>query len=150
VATAVAVAGAGAAAAEVAVLVGDPAGRVAKDPDPARMNEPFAVAFDAAGRMYGVEYTRGNRLFRVAADGAVEFIAGRFHVSTPRDAFAPDAATAAADVRFHGLHDVAIDRAGLVGEDGLVAVRPAAAAAAHPANLGRREGTLHVRVRLVP
>jgi streptogramin lyase len=61
-----------------------------------------------------VEYTRGNRLFRVAADGAVEFIAGRFHVSTPRDAFAPDAATAAADVRFHGLHDVAIDRAGLV------------------------------------
>jgi sugar lactone lactonase YvrE len=114
VATAVAVAGAGAAPAEVAVLVGDPAGRVAKDPDPARMNEPFAVAFDAAGRMYGVEYTRGNRLFRVAVDGAVEFVAGRFHGSNPRDAFAPDAATAAADVRFHGLHDVAIDRAGLV------------------------------------
>lgn len=40
---------------EVTVLVGDPAGRVASEPDPARVNEPFAVAFDATGRMYGVE-----------------------------------------------------------------------------------------------
>ena len=113
-ATTVAVAGARLARAEVVVLVGDAAGRVAKDPDPARMNEPFAIAFDAERRMYGVEYTRGNRLFRVAADGTVEFVAGRFHVSNPRDALAPDATTAAADVRFHGLHDVAIGRDGLV------------------------------------
>ena len=99
---------------EVAVLVGDPAGRVGKEPNPGRMNEPFAVAFDAQGQMYGVEYTRGNRLFRVAADGAVEFVAGRFHVSKHGDAFPPDEATAAADVRFHGLHDVAIGRDGHV------------------------------------
>jgi len=96
------------------VLVGDLAGRVASEPDPTRVNEPFAVAFDATGRMYGVEYTRGNRLFRVAVDGAVEFVAGRFHVSSPRDAFPPDEATAAADVRFHGLHDVAIGHDGIV------------------------------------
>jgi streptogramin lyase len=102
------------AAAEVTVLVGDPAGRVAKAPDPARVNEPFAVAFDAEGRMYGVEFTLGNRLFRRAADGTVEFVAGRFHVSNASDAFAPDTATAAAEVRFHGLHDVAIGRDGLV------------------------------------
>ena len=113
-ATGLVAAGGQPAAAEVAVLVGDPSGRVTKEPDCARMNEPFAVAFDAEGRMYGVEYTRGNRLFRVATDGAVEFVAGRFHVSNPRDAFAPDAATAAAEVRFHGLHDVAIGRDGLV------------------------------------
>ena len=100
--------------AEVAVLVGDPAGRVTNEPDPARVNEPFAVAFDAEGRMYGVEYTRGNRLFRVAADGAVEFVAGRFHVSKHGDVFPPDQVTAAADVRFHGLHDVAIGREGKV------------------------------------
>jgi len=100
--------------AEVAVLVGDPTGRVSKQANPDRVNEPFAVAFDAAGRMYGVEYTRGNRLFRRAADGGVEFVAGQFHTSSPRDAFAPDAATAAAEVRFHGLHDVAIGRDGLV------------------------------------
>ena len=100
--------------AEVAVLVGSPAGRVTKQPDPTRVNEPFAVAFDATGRMYGVEYTRGNRLFRVAADGAVEFVAGRFHVSKHGDVFPPDEATAAADVRFHGLHDVGIGRDGIV------------------------------------
>jgi streptogramin lyase len=100
--------------AEVAVLVGNPAGRVTKEPDPARVNEPSAVAFDAEGSIYGVEYTRGNRLFRVAADGAVEFVAGRFHVSKHGDVFPPDEATAAADVRFHGLHDVAIGRDGVV------------------------------------
>ena len=78
--------------AEVEVLVGSPAGRVVQEPDPARVNEPFAVAFDAAGRMYGVEYTRGNRLFRVAADRTVAFVAEGFH----------------------GLHDVAMGRNGLV------------------------------------
>lgn len=114
VALALALALAAPARAEVAVLVGSPAGRVTKEPDPARVNEPFAVAFDAEGRIYGVEYTRGNRLFRVAADGAVEFVAGRFHVSKHGDVFPPDEATAAADVRFHGLHDVAIGRDGVV------------------------------------
>lgn len=80
--------------AEVEVLVGSPAGRAANAPDPALVNEPFAVAFDAAGRMYGVEYTRGNRLFRVGSGGktAVEFLADGFH----------------------GLHDVAVGRNGLV------------------------------------
>jgi sugar lactone lactonase YvrE len=101
--------------AEVALLVGAAEGRGAKEPDPGRVNEPFAVAFDAEGRMYGVEYTRGNRLFRVTADGgAAEFVAGVFHVSSSRDAFPPDTATAAAAVRFHGLHDVVIDRDGRV------------------------------------
>jgi sugar lactone lactonase YvrE len=78
--------------AEVEVIVGSPAGRVAKEPDPALVNEPFAVAFDAAGRMYGVEYTRGNRLFRVGVDRTIEFLAGGFH----------------------GLHDVAVGPNGLV------------------------------------
>lgn len=95
-------------------MIGDPAGRLAKEPHPQRVNEPFAVAFDDAGRMYGVEYTRGNRLFRVAADGAIEFVAGRFHVPKQGEAFPPDEATAASDVRFHGLHDVAVGRDGIV------------------------------------
>ncbi|MFM8705253.1 MAG: hypothetical protein ACKOHG_15565 [Planctomycetia bacterium] len=98
--------------AEVLVVVGSPAGRTAKDPDPARVNEPFAVAFDRAGRLYGVEYTRGNRLFRVTTGegtaARVEFVAGRFHVSTNADHFPSDAATDPAQVTFHGLHDVAI------------------------------------------
>ena len=100
------------------MLAGSAAGRVGKEPDAAKVNEPFAVAFDAEGRMYGVEYTRGNRLFRVAQPAAaakaeggvpqVEFVAGTFYVPAPKQSFPPDAATAAGEVRFHGLHDVAI------------------------------------------
>ena len=109
--------------AEVVVVAGLPAGRVGKEPDAAKINEPFAVAFDAAGRMYGVEYSRGNRLFRIAKPAAVnaagaapqvEFVAGVFHASTPKDSFPPDVATAASEVRFHGLHDVAVGPHGTV------------------------------------
>jgi hypothetical protein len=104
---------AGPALGEVTVLVGAPEGRVAKEPDAARVNEPFAVAFDAEGRMYGVEYARGNRLYRLEK-GAVEFVAGVFHVANARHASVPAVVAVAADVRFHGLHDVAIARNGLV------------------------------------
>ena len=115
--------------AEVVVLAGWAAGRVGKDPDASKANEPFAVAFDAEGRLYGVEYTRGNRLFRIAKPSPstytqelagstpqVEFVAGVFYVPAPKQSFPPDTATAAGEVRFHGLHDVAI------GPDGAVYV----------------------------
>ena len=106
------------ASAEVVVLAGSAAGRVGKEPDAAKVNEPFAVAFDAEGRMYGVEYTRGNRLFRIAKPAGstpqVEFVAGMFYVPAPKQSFPPDTATAANEVRFHGLHDVAIGYDGTV------------------------------------
>jgi sugar lactone lactonase YvrE len=117
------------ASAEVVVLVGSTAGRVGKESDASKVNEPFAVAFDAEGRMYGVEYTRGNRLFRIAKPSPstyapesagstpqVEFVAGVFYVPASKQSFPPDTATAASEVRFHGLHDVAI------GPDGAVYV----------------------------
>jgi sugar lactone lactonase YvrE len=113
--------------AEVVVLAGSAEGRVGKEPDATKVNEPFAVAFDAEGRMYGVEYTRGNRLFRIAkpspvkdkpesagSEQQVEFVAGMFYVPKPKQSFPPDAATAAGEVRFHGLHDVAIGYDGTV------------------------------------
>jgi len=107
------------AGAEVRVLVGSPAGRTAKEPDSTVTNEPFAVDFDAAGRLYAVEYTRGDRLFRIADPAAavpqVEFVAGVFRSSADKAAGPPSAAEAAgADVRFNGLHDVAIARDGTV------------------------------------
>jgi hypothetical protein len=68
--------------------------------------------------MYGVEYTRGNRLFRIAKPAGstpqVEFVAGMFYVPAPKQSFPPDTATAANEVRFHGLHDVAIGYDGTV------------------------------------
>ncbi len=99
--------------AEVRVLAGKAAGRVAKEPDAAGINEPFAVAFDAAGRLYGVEYTRGDRLFRVTdpggAAGPPEFVAGTFRSSQEkRPGPASIAATDGPQARFNGLHDVAI------------------------------------------
>lgn len=104
--------------ADVAVLCGSAEGRVAGAASAERVNEPFAVDVDAAGRLYGVEYTRGNRLFRIddpaAAEPRVEFVAGMFHVSSDKDRFPPDRETAAARVRFHGLHDVAVGRDGRV------------------------------------
>jgi sugar lactone lactonase YvrE len=104
--------------AEVQILIGSPTGRTSKDPVSTQVNEPFAMAFDRDGRMYGVEYTRGNRLFRivpVAGKAAtVEFVAGTFHVSTRGEKFSPDAATDPAQVRFYGLHDVAVGPGGEV------------------------------------
>lgn len=100
----------------VRVIAGSPAGRTVKGPDAGVVNEPFAVAFDPQGRMYGVEYTRGNRLFRIARpDDArglegVEFVAGAFH--------GPDAKRPADDaggtVWFNGPHDVAVAADGTV------------------------------------
>ena len=106
------------AGAEVRILVGTAAGRTAKAGDPAIVNEPFAVSFDTKGRMYGVEFTRGNRLFRVddpsAAKPVVTFVAGEFHVTNDKTPPLGDAATEPAKVRFNGPHDVAVAADGMV------------------------------------
>lgn len=57
----------GMAAAEVAVVAGVPVTQV--------VNEPFSVDFDKRGNLYGVEFTKSNRVFRLV-DGRLEFIAG--------------------------------------------------------------------------
>ena len=109
----------------VRVLIGSAEGRQG-DPSAEKVNEPFAVDFDQAGFLYGVEFTRGNRVFRSReaiggwpAEGAVpvEFVAGTFLVLTSAsdatfDAKAP--APTAQSARFHGMHDIAISPHGRI------------------------------------
>ena len=103
-------------AAEVAVLAGRAVGRPADSPAADMLNEPFAIDFDAEGRLYGVEFTRGNRVFRssepITAEGGlprIEFVAGAFHQTTSKTVLPVAVADAAADdIRFNGMHDLAI------------------------------------------
>ncbi len=101
--------------ADVQVLVGSAEGRAASVPAAERMNEPFAVDFDAQGRLYGVEFTRGNRLFLsrepiragIPCPIAIDFVAGVFH-RTDGKAQPSAASDATPGVRFNGMHDLAI------------------------------------------
>ena len=96
----------------ITVLAGTREGRTVAEPLERVVNEPFATAFDLEGRLWGVEFTRANRVFRLPAAPAgttasPEFVVGEFRRT--------DAAAAEADpiehegmVRFNGLHDLAI------------------------------------------
>lgn len=121
-------AGAGLAVADesgVRVIIGSAAGRQG-DPAADRVNEPFAIDFDAQGVMYGVEFMRGNRVYRTRepiggwpAEGEVpvEFVAGAFRVTTSGrddafDATAPSPTPM--QTRFHGMHDIAVSGTGRI------------------------------------
>ena len=106
---------------EITVLVGAAAGRPPSSPTTEIVNEPFAVDFDTQGRLYGVEFTRGNRVFRSRSpitDGlrsvAVEFVAGPFQRTDGKTPLHLPP-TASADVaKFNGMHDVAVGRNGTI------------------------------------
>lgn len=108
-------------AAEITVLVGAAEGRSPGTPRAEIVNEPFAVEFDTQGRLWGVEFIRGNRVFRsddpidgAAGPVAFEFVAGVFLPTDGKQSFAVAAASAAAESRFNGMHDLAVGRDGTV------------------------------------
>lgn len=109
-----------AAADDVTVLVGDALGRAADAPGASRVNEPFAVDFDAEGRMYGVEFARGNRVFRTVeavgdrGEAAVEFVAGVFRQTDAKTPAASEGDVPADAARFNGMHDLAVAADGRV------------------------------------
>ena len=72
------------------------------------LTEPFSVVFDKEGTLYGVEYEKGNRVFRLQ-DGKLDFIAGR---KAPGGNKLGDVAEGdggpASKGRFNGMHDLAL------------------------------------------
>ncbi len=95
-------------AGEVELIVGEPL--------TAEVSEPFSVDFDPEGRLYGVEFTKSNQVFRLA-EGKLEFVAGKkYNAETNRPvegAPVKDGTDPLAAI-FHGMHDIQITRAGLV------------------------------------
>jgi hypothetical protein len=76
------------------------------------VSEPFSVDFDAAGAMYGVEFTKGNRIFKWHS-GKLSFIAGETHVTQgPSKVAEPMVSTDPLRARFNGMHDIQVTREG--------------------------------------
>jgi sugar lactone lactonase YvrE len=103
---------AGPRAAGVEVIAGKREGRSGAEPVEGAINEPFATAFDLEGRLWGVEFTRANRVFRLPAAPAggtttPEFVVGKFRRTDGAPAEA-DTIDREGAVRFNGLHDLAI------------------------------------------
>lgn len=102
-----------AAAGDIAVVTGAASGRSGAAAE-AKVNEPFAIDFDREGRLYGVEFMRGNRVFRtvepLAGTGAaaVEFIAGVFRQTDTQTAAMFEAECPANAARLSGMHDIAM------------------------------------------
>lgn len=79
-------------------------------PKTGHVSEPFSVDFDSSGALYGVEFTKSNRVFKWS-DGKLEFIAGIQHNAEKKKPSGdmhdgPDPMKA----MFHGMHDIQIAR----------------------------------------
>jgi hypothetical protein len=73
------------------------------------MMDPFSVVFDAAGTMYGVEFTKTNRVFRLSKDGKFSFIAGQKAGTDMKQPLAEVGdGKSALEARFNGMHDLCL------------------------------------------
>lgn len=82
------------------------------EPKTAAVIEPFSVDFDSDKTLYGVEFTKSNRVFRWK-DGKLDFIAGVQHNTEKVKSF-PDVVDGSdpAKALFHGMHDIQVTRDG--------------------------------------
>lgn len=80
------------------------------------LSEPFSIAFDPQGILHGVEFTKSNRVFRVAT-GKVEFIAGVRHNEEEKGKKTSSDVADGSEPRmalFNGMHDIQIARDGRI------------------------------------
>ncbi len=78
--------------------------------DEAVVTEPFSVDFDSTGTPWGVEFVNGNRVFKIDAQGKVEFIAGQFWTYSEKGpVVAPTEGKEPKEIVFRGMHDIAIN-----------------------------------------
>ncbi|MEK6796355.1 MAG: hypothetical protein AABZ39_16360 [Spirochaetota bacterium] len=83
----------------VEIIIGEPVTE--------RVHEPFSVDFDADGVLYGVEFTKANRVFMLAG-GKLSFIAGRLRMSSAKTPDEDALDGEASNALFNGMHDIAI------------------------------------------
>jgi len=78
-------------------------------PVAAELREPFSLAFDAQGHLYGVEFQPANRVFKWR-DGRTEFVSGVKWDSAPKGKQPPEPAKRLdlAPAVYDGMHDIAI------------------------------------------
>ena len=81
-------------------------------PKTAAVSEPFSVDFDADKTLYGVEFTKSNRVFRWKG-GKLDFIAGVQH-NTEKVKSLPEVGdgTDPQKALFNGMHDIMITKEG--------------------------------------
>ena len=77
--------------------------------------DPFSVTFDQEGNMYGVEYVRSNRVFRVGVYGETSIVAGIQAKTSQKmgDQGASDGSDPL-KAHFNGMHDLAMVPGGLI------------------------------------
>lgn len=86
--------------AEVEVILGAPVTEV--------VNEPFSVDFDGKGDLYGVEFTKSNRVFKWSG-GKLTFIAGINHdTEKSRKGVEQHDGADPLKAAFNGMHDIQI------------------------------------------
>lgn len=84
--------------------------QIAGTPVTEHVSEPFSVDFDSKGTLFGVEFTKSNRVFKLDG-GKLSFVAGVQHSEEERGKNPPGDVADGSDPQkaiFNGMHDIQI------------------------------------------